>query len=698
MASVDCHVRKFLEKLVRGLVLRLLNIITSIFFREVLKRGSHQVPRTGAVIFVAAPHANQFVDPMVVMQTCPRFVRFLMAASSMRRGIPGFFGRLLGCIPVERPMDLARKAKGKITVDPHDPLKVIGAGTDFLCSVKPECTSLSVSVPPNVYCSVVERVESDSVLFLKKPLFHAAIPASDDGLGFGFVVLPVIDQTDVYNSVFKVLEDGECLGIFPEGGSHDRAEMLPLKAGVTVMALGAMARRPDLEVTIIPCGLNYFNPDKFRSRAMVEYGKPLRIDRKLVEMFKAGGESRREACGRLLDQIYYSLCSVTINVPDFETLQVVQATRRLYQPASRTLNSFELLEITRRFIKGYLAYRDEPRIQRLRDSILEYNKLLNHFQLYDHQVKNIQIGRLRAAILLGSRLAQLLVYGIFVLPGMILNLPAIAIIDYISKQKAVKAVASSTVKLRGRDVLATWKLMVGALLLPSLYVAYTLIISYEVLRFYPRPSLALLALYFCTSAFVILPWISYMSVRVAEAGYDKWASIRPLWYSLVSPHYGEVFRNIRLRLKLEIIRVVEEYGPRLYGQEFDQQRIVPSRRASLIDGHAFSVGSVGSAGDERILHEDVPGAREIAEIRQRAAESVAISRPSSPLPSLEDGVDTVIAPLRYMKAGVRAVFAGASHDSFVSEWSYVDPVEIDDIFFTSASASQPLSSASKKTK
>ena len=674
------HPRKILVQFIRSFALRIFNLITSIFFREVLKRGSHQVPPVGAVIFVAAPHANQFVDPLVVMQTCPRFVQFLMAASSMRKGIPGFFGRLLGCIPVERPLDLACKVPGKIRVDAADPLRVLGLGTNFLTFIKPEALSLSVCIPPHSHIATVDTVESDTVLFLKKPFSSKVIPELREGLEFA--VVPVIDQTDVYNSVFEVLESGGCLGIFPEGGSHDRAEMLPLKAGVTVMALGAMARKPNLEVTIIPCGLNYFNPDKFRSRAMVEYGEPLRIDRKLVDMFKAGGESRREACGRLLDRIYYSLCSVTINVPDFETLQVVQATRRLYQPASRSLNSFELLEITRRFIKGYMEYKNDPRIQKLRDSILEYNKLLTYFQLYDHQVKNIQIGRWRAAMLFCSRLVQLVLHGVFVLPGIIFNMPAILVIDYISKQKAVKAVASSSVKLKGRDVLATWKLMVGAFLLPSLYVAYTLMFAFEVGRIYPLTSISSFTCYFLMTAFVIFPWISYMTVRVAEAGYDTWASIRPLWYSLVSPHYGEVLRNIRIRLRREIVRVVEEYGPKVYGQEFDRQRIVPSRRPSLADSQSFPFQRFGSMSSSRALDDDVPEAQEIAAIIHRAE---SIARSSSPLPSLEDGVDAVTAPLRYMKAGVRAVFGTSNDASFVSEWSYVDPVEIDDIFFTSAS-------------
>ena len=48
----------------------------------------------------------------------------------------------------------------------------------------------------------------------------------------GVVDLPL---AGVYQAVHNRLNAGGCIGIFPEGGSHDRAEMLPLKAGVTLM-------------------------------------------------------------------------------------------------------------------------------------------------------------------------------------------------------------------------------------------------------------------------------------------------------------------------------------------------------------------------------------------------------------------------------------------------------------------------------
>lgn len=106
------------------------------------------------------------------------------------------------------------------------------------------------------------------------------------------------------------------------GGSHDRTDLLPLKAGVALMALGAMANTPGLKVKIVPVGLSYFHAHKFRSRAVVEFGSAMDVPDELVELFKKGGEEKRQASAKLLDIIYDGLKTVTIRTPDYETLMV----------------------------------------------------------------------------------------------------------------------------------------------------------------------------------------------------------------------------------------------------------------------------------------------------------------------------------------------------------------------------------------
>ena len=88
------------------------------------------------------------------------------------------------------------------------------------------------------------------------------------------------------------------------------------------MALGAMSNNPGLRVRIVPVGLSYFHAHRFRSRAVVEFGSALDVPSELVEQFKEGGESRRQASSKFLDVIYDALKTVTIRAPNYETLMV----------------------------------------------------------------------------------------------------------------------------------------------------------------------------------------------------------------------------------------------------------------------------------------------------------------------------------------------------------------------------------------
>jgi glycerol-3-phosphate O-acyltransferase/dihydroxyacetone phosphate acyltransferase len=73
--------------------------------------------------------------------------------------------------------------------------------------------------------------------------------------------------------------------IFPEGDTHDKIELLPLKVGICIAALGAMEKygKP---VTLVPCGMSFENQHKFRSKMTLEFGEPFKIPQSMIEQYR----------------------------------------------------------------------------------------------------------------------------------------------------------------------------------------------------------------------------------------------------------------------------------------------------------------------------------------------------------------------------------------------------------------------------
>jgi glycerol-3-phosphate O-acyltransferase/dihydroxyacetone phosphate acyltransferase len=226
-------------------------------------RGASRQSGSFTQLFELHPHYVltyiQFVDPLILMRVvrmeAHRRISFLIAESSMRRKVIGFFAGLVGPVPVGRALDSTKSVPGKVYLpDPdNDPLLIRGVGTNF------EAGDFQVGgliVLPNVNhaaanAEILEIVGPEE-LRLKKP-FKGDIPLAQltgrelvvpDGeteeqvmkerkngefQGTKFKVAPKVDQTKVYDAVFQKLNEGGCVGIFPEGGSHDRTELLPLK-------------------------------------------------------------------------------------------------------------------------------------------------------------------------------------------------------------------------------------------------------------------------------------------------------------------------------------------------------------------------------------------------------------------------------------------------------------------------------------
>ncbi|KAI8090252.1 uncharacterized protein B0P05DRAFT_530023 [Gilbertella persicaria] len=486
----------------------------------------------------------------MVMISSPRRFCPLMAESSFKKKIIGDGARALNAIPVIRPQDLATKGTGTLSFNIETPFMLEGKETAF----KEQVAVRDIIVLSKTVSFEVMEVISDTKLKLKKELTPEAKQLiTNSGV---FKIIPHVDQGVLYEKVHQRLNQKDCIVIFPEGGSHDRSEMLPLKAGYAIMALGAMAENKDLNIKIVPIGLNYFHPHRFRSRAVVSYGAPISISPELVDDYKKGGEAKRNAIASLLEAGYDGLKSVTVNAPNYDTLMIIATARRLYKPAAEHKLSIEqVVELNRRFLLGYKYFEKDPRLVELAHRIKAYNNTLKYFGLRDHQVPRTQYTAYSAAPILLSRVLKLIFLAIFGFPSLLINSPIIILALAISQKKQEEALAGSSVKIAGRDVLATWKILVALVGIPTLYGFYSAsLFFYLYFHGFAHPfKLSLLV-------WVILPFIQYVCGLLLENSIDIYRSLKPLFMSLSNPDGAAELRRMRETLSDTITKFVDENG------------------------------------------------------------------------------------------------------------------------------------------
>ncbi|CAG8546241.1 7369_t:CDS:2 [Acaulospora morrowiae] len=560
------------------IVSSIFGLLLNVFYREIRVQGLDNVPKEGPVIFVAAPHANMFIDGAIFTKYCPREVSFVMAKRATTYKYAGSLIRGMHAITLERPKDFAEMGKGSIQLDQYkdDSFHVNGIGTEFTKQLK---VGGRIALPNDYGSSEILEILSDTELVIREEFKgFKALEMLTQPNGTPYVYLPRVDQSHLYKKTIEVLNAGKCIGMLPEGRSHDRAELLPLKAGMAIVALSAMAENSNQDIKIVPCGLlkmsyrlqlvtnvtlipffiglNYSCAHKFRSRAVVWFGSPISIPPELVEKYRNKGQDRKQACGKLLEIIYDGLKSVTVTAPDYETLMVIRTARSLYRNFHGS-GIHEEMKLDQRFINGYMKCKDDPYVQAIHKEIMEYIRLLKHYGLDDRQVHQISGRGFRTLALLLWQIIILVLCFVLSLPGLILNLPLIMDTHFVSSKKAEVA-RKSCVMIAGHHVVATWKILTSFRDVPILYGLYTFIILFLAHKYHWNLILNS-GIFAPINVLIILFAYNYVLIRLLDVGSDLYRSLLPLVISFSSPQSSiQHLQQIRDKLSNDVTELVNE--------------------------------------------------------------------------------------------------------------------------------------------
>jgi glycerol-3-phosphate O-acyltransferase/dihydroxyacetone phosphate acyltransferase len=266
-----------------------------------------------------------------------------------------------------------------------------------------------------------------------------------------------VQNEETFARCHELLAQGGALALFPEGKSHNEPALQPLKTGLARIVLGAEAKHPGLGTRIVPVGLTFAAREKFRSRVLVQIGRP--IDPSLEAGL--GGLASSDAVRALTSRVADALEEVTLNYSSWEDAQLLARAAEmygraeLYLPGRRRLA--EGFPIQKAFIEGYedLKRRFPEKVAAVAAAVRSYDRLLRAFRLRDDQVAAAYppFPVLRFA---GRTLLRLLIHLPLAVLGTVINWIPYRLIGVLATRLAGES----------SDQTATLKLMGAVLLFP----------------------------------------------------------------------------------------------------------------------------------------------------------------------------------------------------------------------------------------
>jgi len=329
-----------------------------------------------------------------------------------------------------------------------------------------------------------------------------------------------------FDAMFVVLGEGGAIGIFPEGLSHDESQLAKLKTGAARLAIGG-ATKNQQPITIVPCGLTFIHPRRFRSRVLVQYGPPIVI--------QPGMTTEPEVVKTVTAELESAIRRLTINAPDWDTVRALDVVRRLYQPAEISME--DRVELSRRFNAYYAAVADNPRVIEIMARVRAYQQKLDELGLTDRELQR-DLSKIEISGRMLKHLFLVMFWLPLTVPGAPLHVPTVAF----------ARIAGPRLTPR-KDVVATTKLVIGMLLVLMSYAIAVAVLWWKVSW---QSALA---------AAIVLPISGWATLRVLDRMRLVRRALGTLVRQLRFRREVKALRSERAQLSSDVITVVTEVKP-----------------------------------------------------------------------------------------------------------------------------------------
>jgi glycerol-3-phosphate O-acyltransferase / dihydroxyacetone phosphate acyltransferase len=188
-----------------------------------------------------------------------------------------------------------------------------------------------------------------------------------------------------FRNCYDFLANNGTLLVFPEGNSINERRLRPLKTGTARIALGAEhANNFALDVHILPVGVNYSNPTRFREEAQVKIGRSI-----AVRAFREAWQTDEiEAVRSLTATLESALKELIIVTRDSEEDDLARKIEKVYSHKLTSSGKPVVLdvELTRNIIRAISYYQNvnPVLIREVKETIDEYLATLASLRVNDY--------------------------------------------------------------------------------------------------------------------------------------------------------------------------------------------------------------------------------------------------------------------------------------------------------------------------
>jgi len=347
----------------------------------------------------------------------------------------------------------------------------------------------------------------------------------------------VTKNQETFIAARKLLARGGTIGICPEGISHDKPGLQPIKTGAARISLAAVSTGEVRELQIVPAGLYYTSKTRFRSDALLYFGNPINVEPVTLE---PDGTPPRDAVRKLSSQIEKALREVILDAKHEEELQTTARAERIFSSASNNGEEESLkdeLVLQQRFIRAYpIVQQLQPdRLRRLETRMMRFEEELNQAGV-DPEELSPPGSTSRVLVAIVRRLTQFLLMLGPALIGTITHYPAYKL----------GGLLATRLSRDSEDVISTIKIISAMLLFPLTWIVLTVLAYF------------LSGWLLAVVVFVVVPFCGYLAIVFYEELDKSIAGLRVLRFFLVRRRFFVRLLAERNAIRNEIVALGKE--------------------------------------------------------------------------------------------------------------------------------------------